>query len=371
MSRNTRAEYKFGLLGVEYTVVMVVCFISAFITDTGWSSVLIHTLQNCSFLIILYSIYNRYIQYYNQEKVFQIITRPYIILIAISAIGAFSLFWLTKFGVSPYINYISDKYDLFADNTTKFGSQYYYPYFLSIIDPTSIDIRIPFFNENGAIDGLFHEPHCMTFMSFPAFFLMLYYAKKKYVKIAIWILLIFMMCLAGSTTNIASVFLCLIVFLLYTFKTSLSKTLSLLSVIGIIFFISVKNIDLTLFEFIFNKIESGSMTYSVSTIDFAISPRTILGTSFLNLGYLQSSSLARKMDVGYIQFVTNGLFLFLCCRSLFRLFMSKSRRDLFVMLACCYFFAHSAKVAMVTYSLSMLIFIIFLMEMSRFKPRNA
>lgn len=76
---------------------------------------------------------------------------------------------------------------------------------------------------------------------------------------------------------------CILVYLLYVLKTSLTKTLGFISIlmIGVVMFIHY--VDISNLDFIFNKIASGSATYSMSTIDFALKPRTVLGTSFLIL----------------------------------------------------------------------------------------
>lgn len=361
-NKSTKIYLRLGILSKLYFVIMTLCFISAFSTNTGWSSVLAHLLQNCTFLLVLYRIYNTYIGKFKDENTLKLIIRPYLTLILISAVGASVLFVLLKCGLSPYVNNVSDRYDLFGDNVEKFGVQYYYPYFISIIDPDTIDLRFPFFGDCGAIDGLFHEPHCMTFMSFPALFLLLYYSSNNLQKMVIWLIFIMQMGIAGSTTNIASSLVCLIIYMFYTFKNSLKKTIALGVLIMALSMLIISYIDFSTFDFIFNKIESGSMTYSVSTIDFAMQPRTLLGTSFLNLGYLNSSSLARKMDVGFIPFVLNVIFLFVCMLKVLKLFKSRGKFQMCLMLSCTYFFAHSAKVAMVAYSLSMLVFIIFLLD---------
>ena len=363
---NSNKSVRIGLAGKGYIVVMITCFFTALLTNTGYSSVLVHLLQNVSFLFVLYKIYNTYLLHYSQEQSFFNIVRPYCILILISATGALLLFILLKLGIiSPYQNNISNKFDLFGDNVHRYGSQYYYPLFLSIIETGSIDARFPFFSEYGMIDGLFHEPHCMTFISFPAFFLMLYYSPNRKDTIFIWLLFIVQLCLAGSTTNIMACLGCLIVYCFYIFKSSISKTIYVIATLIIVFGFVALYIDWSTFNFILDKMESGSMTYSVSTMDFALHPRTLFGTSFLNINYVNSSTLAKYMDVGYIPFILNILFLCFCLKDLINLFRSSKRRDMFVLLACCYFFMHSAKVAMVAYSLSMLVFIIFILEISQ------
>lgn len=344
-----------------YVCLHLLCCVAAYFTNTGFSSAIVYLLSNVSFFYLLYCVY-RYNYKTGGNKVAIIsVIKPYFVIVSITLLGCAVMFTLLKMGFNPMKNDISFKYDLFSDNATKFLANYYYPLYISIVETNSIDIRLPFFQDTGFITGIYHEPHIMTFMTFPALFLMLFlFREKKRFQWVVVVLYVLQLCLAGSTTNIAAFLICVIVFLLYTFKSSLSKSIGLLLFLLLCVIVVVSTIDLTLFDFIFKKIESGSMTYSMSTIDFALKPRTIFGTSFFNLGYLNVGSEAARMDVGYVPFIMNILFLITCIYYMAKLFKSKSKFKLAVLLTCVYFFAHSAKVAMVTYSLTMLIYVIFL-----------
>lgn len=345
-----------------YLCLHILCCVSALFTNTGVSSALVYLYSNVVFYYLLHCVYQKKRSLVGYENAIKTLIKPYFALTLITLIGSSLLFFLTKTGMSPMVNDVSHRYDLFADNVDKFFTTYYYPHYLSIISVGSGDLRIPFFQESGFITGLYHEPHCMVFMTFPALPLMLYYSKGNKMKtVMVVTLYIIQLCLAGSTTNIASLLCCFVVYLLYVFKTDLAKTFGLLVALGFSAIIILTKVDLSIFDFIFNKLESGSMTYSMSTIDFAVKPRTLFGTSFFNLSYLHSAADAQRMDVGFIPFVLNIVFLginFLC---LIRLFGSNSKFKLVVLLFSTYFFAHSAKVAMVAYSLTMLMYIVFLL----------
>lgn len=355
---------RFGNLRIErtdflfkiYVILQFTCLVAAYITNTGWSSALVYFLSNISFYFILYRLYTDYIQHYSYCRTFWLLFRGYLFLALLSIVGSTILFLLIKTGFSPFQNNISLRYDLFYDNHVNFGAIYYFPLYLSIIDVTP-DIRIPFFQEQGLITGMYHEPHCMTFMVFPALFILLYYKRYKLLIIILYTLILL---LEASTTNIMAFLGCILVYLLYVLKTSLTKTLGFISIlmIGVVMFIHY--VDISNLDFIFNKIASGSATYSMSTIDFALKPRTVLGTSFFNLEYINSRTAAAYMDVGYISFIFNGLFLIGCMYYLCKLFLSNSTFKTSVLLFATYFFIHSSKVAMVSYSLTMLMYVVFM-----------
>lgn len=344
-----------------YVAINIVCFISGLATGTGGMSTLIYLVLNVEFYWLLCRLFDEYSSSFSVKDSYQKLIRGYKGLALLSLVGCILMFAFIKMGGDPNQNPIGNKYDLFFDNAVNFGSMYYFPFHICIVD-TNPDIRLPFFQEAGIIEGLYHEPHCMTFMLFPALYLLLYYSKNRLQKV-FWILsFLFIILLTGSTTNLAAVLMTLVVYMFYTFKSSFSKSLVLLFVLAIIYIGVITYVDLETFSFITAKVEGGSRDYSVSTLDFAMHPRSLLGTSFYNLSYINSSTAAKTMDVGWITFFLNGAFLLVCISRLVKLFKKKSPLAVAVLLFAVYFFTHSAKVAMVSYSLTMLIFVIFLIE---------
>lgn len=344
-----------------YTAISIVCFISGITTGTGGASTLVYMVLNLEFYWILCKLFDEYLKAFSIRDSFYLLIRGYKVLVLLSLFGCVIMFIYLKMGGDPYRNPIGLKYDLFWDNAVNFNSQYYFPFHICVVD-VHPDIRIPFFQEAGLLEGLYHEPHCMTFMIFPSLFLLLFYSKTL-VKRVFWVLLfLFIVLLEGSTTNIGSVLIALLVYSFYTFKSSITKSFALLIALALVVFIVSTYVDLETFSFITKKIEGGSKDYSMSTIDFALHPRTLLGTSFYNLSYIHSSRAAKTMDIGWITFFLNGAFLLLCLGRLIRLFVRKTPLTLAILLFAVYFFVHSTKVAMVSYSLTMLIFVIFLIE---------
>lgn len=166
------------------------------------------------------------------------------------------------------------------------------------------------------------------------------------------------MLLSCSTTNIVSFIICTYVYLFYEKKGKFFLALLILITIYIIIYIGLENTD---FVFIMDRINSGSKDYSLETILFAITPRTILGSNFMNNSYLNDGLLNRR-DVGYIPFFLNLIFVTYLVYVTLRLIISHDRFIKLIGISVLYFLLHSTKVAMVTYSLSMLIFVIFIVS---------
>lgn len=344
-----------------YAAISIVCFFSGVTTGTGGMSTLIYMVLNLEFYWILCKLFDEYLNTFSVKDSYYLLIRGYKVLVLLSLIGCILMFIYIKIGGNPNQNPLDLKYDLFFDNAVNFGSMYRFPLHICVVD-VNPDIRIPFFQEAGIIEGLYHEPHCMTFMLFPALYLMLYYSNNVGKRI-MWIsFYFFIVLLTGSTTNIIAILVTLIVYIFCTLKQSLYKSIALFVLLAIVIGTVYMYVDLEAFEFIVTKVEGGSKDYSVSTLDFAMHPRTLLGTSFYNLSYIHNSSAAKTMDVGWITFFLNGAFLLLCMSRLIKLFLRKSPLSLAILLFAVYFFSHSAKVAMVSYSLTMLIFVVFLIE---------
>ncbi len=359
-----------------YLILSISNFFSAGLTNTGWKSALVYLFLNTTFYLILCNLYRDYKRRYSIGESLWFISRGYIWIVAYCVTCCVLMFILLKLGIDPYVNQVNYRYDLFYDNYYNLNANYYYPYYLSILN-ISTDIRIPFFQDKGFISGIYHEPHILTFMTFPALFLMLYYARNLISRVGLVVVYVLILLLAGSTTNIGVILFCLLLYLLNkmffidkkSFAWNLGIIILILTSLGVVYSI-INEDDL---NFIFNKLEAGSKDYSMATLEFAFTPKTIMGSSFLNLSYLDRSTLtvSEYRDVGYVNFFVNILFLFICGYYMVKLFFSRTQYKIAVFLFAAYFFVHSIKVAMVSYSLTMLMFVIFLMSnVSKLKDKN-
>lgn len=347
-----------------YILINISCLLSAVLTNTGWKSVIAYVVVNAFFYYILFAVYSEYIELYSRRRAIWLILRAYIIIAAISVIGSVILFFYIKYGGDPYKNFISTKYDLFYDNYYRIGSNHYFPFNMAIID-AGTNIRIPFFQEKGMICGLYHEPHILTFMVFPAFFLLLYYVKNVYQRIIVFLFYFLILLLAGSTTNIFALVLCALFYVMYSMSANLKHSFVLLGVIGCLLLLVFKYFDFDNLLFIADKVEGSSAGYSQSTMMFAFTPRTLFGSSFYNLGYVDwNNPEIRNSDVGIISFLLNLLFMAVCALKMLKLYTNKDTFSMSVFFFAAYFFLHSTKVAMVSYSLSMLIFVCFILTVA-------
>lgn len=344
-----------------YVILNLVNLMAAYITDTGWYAALAYLTLNSVFYYLLFCIYKTYIQVFSVEDTYRNMIRGYWVLVMICVVSCIILFVLMKVGVNLYVNSVNTTFDLFKTNYENLGSNYYFPYCLGILLDTP-DLRIPFFQDDGIITGIFHEPHCLTFMIFPAFFLMLYYAKSTMIRLMCFFVYLFILLISGSTTNILALIGCFVVYILYNAKGNIIKCFFILFATIILVNILFIYIDTSNLQFILNKLDSSSMGYSQVTLEFAITPKTLLGTSFYDVSEVSSFGNANNMDVGYINFFLNILYLLICIFYLFRLFISTKIIKLAYLLFGCYFFFHSMKVAMPTYSYTMLTFITFLIS---------
>ena len=358
----------FGL----YIVISVSCVISAFFTNTGWSSAIVYMFSNTTFYFLLYQIYKQYSRHQDRKQCILSMLSGYVCLAALSVISASLVFALIKAGlISPTTHLVNTMADLFDDNVDRLGQMYYFPYYLSLVEYSGTGIRIPFFQDNGVVLGYFHEPNSLAFMTFPALFILLYKSKKAIHKIVVLALYVLIMLLCCSVTNIAGVFICLVLYLLYSVRHSM-KTLGLVSIsLGLLVVFFVSFVDLDTFQFLIDRLDSGSSGYSQSTVLFAFTPRTLLGSSFYNLDYVDwNNPEIRSADVGFINFALNLLFMGICAVKMFQLFWKKDRFSMALFFFAAYFFIHSTKVAMVSYSLSMLIFVCFILTLATRDPKK-
>lgn len=347
-----------------YILLNVSCFLGACVSNTPWSAVLAYTISNVFFYFILYNLFVSYRRIYTFQRSLWLIIRGYLILAAFSVVSCTVMFLLIKVGLSPYSNPINTRYDLFLDNHVNLGTNYFFPFHFCVVSEPSVgptDVRLPFFCSGGCVRGFYHEPHTLTFMVFPALFMALYWVKTKWRKLIIIVLYILIALLASSGTNVVATVICIAVAILFSAKKN-PKALAISAIgafiIGFIFFSFLRSFDLDLFL----AAKSGSVGYSESMVYFATHPKTLLGSSFYSTNYVDyRNPESINVDVGYVNFALNTLFLLICLAKIVKLFKRRDSLSESILLASVYFFCHSTKVAMVSYSLSMLLFLCFLL----------
>ncbi|MFL0066331.1 hypothetical protein V2595_11910, partial [Tenacibaculum maritimum] len=143
-----------------------------------------------------------YLDKYSLDKSLWLILRGYIWFSLTGLFSVISMFFLINvLGINPLVNDIGSSMDLFSSNLKNPDTNYYFPYNISVF-LESRDIRIPFFQKEGIITGIFHEPHTATFLLTPALFILLYFLKSRIKKILFIFLFTLFFLIQASTTNI-------------------------------------------------------------------------------------------------------------------------------------------------------------------------
>lgn len=337
-------------------------FLTVFLSDGHPMASILYPLLNISFYILLFNLYLKYSETESLWSSIWYIVRGYVWLGVMGVASAVLLFLMIKLGLNPLRTpIVNDYYDLFMANVVVLGHTYYYPYYISVLlVPESLLIKLPFFTDYGVICGIFHEPHVITFIVFPVLFILWAYTKSKLLNtfyFLIWMLIVFM---ELSTTNI----LAFGVSLLALFCVDRNKRAWLLPLgfIALYFFlyIGIENTDLFIVADKLGGDNTSSRDYTLGTIGFAFTPETLLGSDFMSNDYLFSYSSAGRRDVGYIQFFLNIVFLLLFIIRLIKVIMF-SRKYRLIGIAILYFFVHSFKTAMVTYTSPQLLLMMFLL----------
>lgn len=333
------------------------------ITDTFGYGTFPYLFANFAFYILLYNLFKDYISRFNFDKSINLILRGYLWFVILGLLSVFSLFILiTFFDFYPKENDIGASMDLFKSNLRDARSAYYFPNNISILFDF-YEIRIPFFQKYGIITGLFHEPHTCTFLLTPAFFILLRYVRRLLCRFLLFLIFLIFLLIEASTTSILAFFFVFFVFFMIEYKKNILYPMIILGCAVFVFL----SIDPIFYDFIIGKISgssSGSLNYSRDTILFAFTPKTLIGTNFFNLGYLDTywNTPDKSMNVGFINFILNLCFLFIFIYRIVKVNLYRDIRIRFIALFTLYFLLHSMKIAMVTYSLSYLIFVMFLLQ---------
>lgn len=346
-----------------FFIYVCVCLsnVLAVLTNEGWNLLAFsYFILNTSFYLLLYNLYEEYLKSESPLHSLWLAIRGYIWLSFIGVLSAITMFMLIKCGFNPLKTPIVDEYyDLFKANVEVLGASYYYPYYISVIQYFDNLIKIPFFTEYGTICGIFHEPHVITFVVFPALFIICFFEKRNGVRLVYYILWILILLMESSTTNIVAFLISLVV--LMTLNKGSRKWLVLFLVLlaYLIYYIGIENTEMF---FVLDKLngEDGSKDYSMGTIEFAFTPKTLFGSNFMVNDYLQANSSAGRRDVGYLSFLFNMIFLALFMIRVVKLVVFSEKFRLFG-IAALYFLLHSMKIAMVSYTNPLLILMCFIM----------
>jgi len=330
------------------------------ITDTFGIGMFPFIFSNATFYIILYGLFNKYLKIYSFEESIWLLLRGYIWLVTISIAGTLILFLLIKvFNVNPMINDIGNSMDLFKYNIRDKNNSYFFPYGLSVFFKT-LSIRIPFFQKDGIIVGFFHEPHTFAFLVIPSIFLLLHKYNHLFSKLLLILIYILVMLISASAVNFMAMFLCIIAYFGFKYRKKIIYAVGVFSIFFIVFLV----VDPKYYQFIIDKILSRSTDYTLSMLKFAFTPKTLIGTNFYDLSYIDTywNDPNPRLNIGFITFLLNIMFLIIFIYKIFIININYYKEIPLIGLFILYFFLHSIKISMYAYSLSYFIFIIFLIN---------
>lgn len=300
---------------------------------------------------LFYELNNDEMQYDNRIIDF---SKGYVWLSLISIIGVFLSFILLRLGLYSQKPVNAD----FLASNINVGTNYCISFFS--INSLETSIRVPIFQDHGMLSGLFHEPHTLTFNTFPCLFILYgcYFHRKalRYIIIITGLLLILF---TGSTTNIIALAVCLGLYFLVRARSNFGGT-----VVGIILLFVIiyyyNSFDNTLGETVASRVgsEGISQKYTRDLLRFEFTPKTFFGTDFFSTSYVGLTN--HGQDVGVIPFILNICFLFYYIRNVFFLTKRGEFLGFTIALSSLYFILHSLKVGMTVYNQTLLIFLVYL-----------
>lgn len=343
-----------------FVSILMYCFIINFVNGGGFSLQILEPMLVAFLMLFVLNKQASYIQIRLdclRDKI-AYLSRGYVWLSLFSIIGIISSFILFKIGV---VGMTPITADVFSSNEN--SGIIYSRVFLSVqyvYSSLLMDIRVPFFQDNGVFCGLFHEPHVLTYNVFPCLILMLGLYPKTSQKIWIIATGVLVMLFAGSATNVLVVMSCLVFYFMIAGKSSFIK--SLLGVAIVLFAIfTYINIDNTFYLFIIDRLDEGNISNqsSRSLLQFAFTPKTITGSNFLTSQFV-ADGLKSGEDVGYISFFLNIVFILCYLRNTVKLIFKKDEVAIAVGFASLYCILHSAKIGMTVYMQILPLFLIYL-----------
>ena len=350
--RNNRIKFPSAI-----SIIIALLLINNLNVLLDGNSIVLYTEYTIMILLFSYILLCLSREYPLSENGIKLISRGYIWVSLLSILGVFLSFLLIQLIGQQLIPIDVD----FIQTNVESGLTYYRSYFS--VNEAALTLRVPFFQDNGILCGLFHEPHIFAQNVFPCLILLLGFSNNALSKWLIIISGVLVIFFTGSATNIIVTLICLAVFFLINAKKRLLTTILgvVAVVLAILYYISI---DDTFFQFFLGRLEEDnySQQYSLSLLQWAFTPHSFLGSNFLDTESgvsLMYSSVSTK-DVGYILFIINVIFLVFFVINIIKLIKCKNKITLAIAIASLYYILHSAKIGMTVYIQTLLVLLVFL-----------
>lgn len=342
-----RSNRKYLLPVIFFIIIPAVNIFNRLLDNQGLGAHLAFFILQICFIFLLMGLAKEYLMKIPEESP-KLLSRGYIWLVFISVAGVLVSFVLIKIiGFSQGGVHA----DYLESNLDRIGINYYWCYFTMVMQ--EFTLRIPFFQDDGYLMGLYHEPHVFAYNVFPALILLLGVSSKKESKYLIIVVIILSFLFSGSVTSMLSLTACLVIYFVINTRRNLWTTLLGVMVVvgGVILFLSFS--DSTFIDFVkFQMDDSGSRKYSENTLMFAFSPKTFLGSNILSPGeYIDDLRLAGiwTSDVGFVCFLLNVSFILSYMINVIKLVTIKDALANAVGYASLYYLLHSAKIGVMVF----------------------
>lgn len=350
-------NYEFQIiLKLFFTLILIQIGISFFYMEVGNLLFAISLILICFTFLLLVRSLNIY------SNTFLMDSYSYLCVFILSS--SIIVFLLASLGLyDPFTNPVPyGVYDQFDANFDINREKIYNPMYLTFMIESNRGI--PFFGDFGVFTGLSHEPHTSMLFVIPGIFLFMRNKTKK-IRILFWILSVVFALIASSVTGLISLFICSLVFLIYS-KNKIRLTLKLIMVLATIYIIYFQIEDILNYlglDIINYKLNSESSTaskgISISLIEYIYSPITIFGSGVLvniNSNYVK--------DIGFVNSIIIIIMQLFYIIGLIKLFKKSFIKVeyLYYFLFAFYFFIHSFKIGNMNFQYPFYVLIIYILS---------
>lgn len=352
---------KFLLPYIIYVVILLYCFLNSLFCEGRINLSSLEPMLLAFLMLFVLNIQVSYIKhripdFRNRVKY---LSRGYIWLAMFSVIGVISSFIfyrLNLVGDTPITaDFLTSNEDTGISYSRVFLSVHFsYGYF------SNLNIRVPFFQDDGVFSGLFHEGQLLAYNVFPCLILLLGLFTSKMQRLIIIFTSILMMFFSGSATNVLVLLFCLSVFFFIVGKKNF--IMMIVGIFIVIFAIVVYiSLDDTFMLFILDRLDGSNVSNqtSQSLLKFAFSPKSFWGGKILSTAFIVNG-LKQGEDVGYIAFSLNIIFLFFFLLNTLKLILKSDSFAVATGFASLYCILHSAKFGITMYLQYLIVFLIFL-----------
>lgn len=268
-------------------------------------------------------------------------------------------FLLLYFNFISLTNPVEDLY-IVKDNITR-NSNHFFPNNLSFVITNEYS-GFRFNNSLGEFTGISHEPHLINFLINTLFVISIFYKRPNKFVIALY--LVFLI-LSISLTALISLSIVVFTWILFSKKTSKTYLYS----IPILFLFTSLTLyvesKLNLSNFITNKINDGSGTFSLNQLsNILYTPDS--GISLIGLDSIFSvTGSSDRYSVYNYGITTSFLIIVLFARIFIKIYTSlkniKINNEIYLILGCLYFCLHSFKISTLVFQFPLFYFILFIL----------